>query len=156
MLTERELLELAERGYRTMGVRRRERGLNSPVEANDLRAEFARDDPGHPLGAGVPLGHTLREDGDTHREAWMRVIRLDPCAYCDRSVGGTVDHIEPRSKPARGIGGAHTVQNYSGSCDRCNQRKGSRSLLDYLWRRSEKRVWIPGREVEELELALVA
>ena len=93
--------------------------------------EYLRDDPGNPLGKGYPLGRTLREDGESHREAWMRVLRADPCSYCG-GPAGTVDHIEPQCRRASGLGGAHSWMNYCGACQRCNGRKSARSLLHVL------------------------
>ncbi len=83
---------------------------------------FLRDDAGTPLGPGMPSGAPLRLDtpdgactpdgafstpictggtptgGDRHYDAWLRLLRADPCAYCG-GPGGTVDHVEPRSRP---------------------------------------------------------
>jgi HNH endonuclease len=96
--------------------------------------DYFADHPGHPLGVGMPSGCTLREDGQSHRAAWMMVLRRDPCSYCD-NAGGTIDHVEPRSRPTRlGTrgGGAHTWANYVGACTNCNGRKGAASLLLFL------------------------
>ena len=90
-------------------------------------------DPGHPLGYGYPGGSPLREDGESHRAAWMRLLRSDPCAYCHRpGPAGTLDHIEPRCRPARAPGGAHCWTNYTGACGRCNAAKADRPLLVFL------------------------
>ena len=90
-------------------------------------------DPGHPLGPGYPGGSPLREDGETHRAAWMRLLRGDPCAYCGRpGPAGTLDHVEPRCRPARSPGGAHCWTNYTGACDRCNALKADKPLLVFL------------------------
>ena len=90
-------------------------------------------DPGHPLGSGYPSGSPLRFDGETHRGAWMRLLRADPCAYCEMpGAAGTLDHIEPRSRPARAPGGAHCWTNYTGACPRCNSAKAQRPLLLFL------------------------
>ena len=98
--------------------------------------EWLRDDAGHPLGPAVPPGHTLRADGESHRQAWQRVVRADPCAYCGRrSAAGTVDHIEPRSRPARlgrAAGGVHSWLNYAAACPPCNRAKADRPLLTFL------------------------
>lgn len=125
-------------------MRRRDRRPRSPrIELTSVMM-FDREDPGHPLGRGMPPGRTMRKDGETHRQAWMRVVRADPCAYCgrlprDTAVApgvqppcGTVDHIEPQSRPCRGIGGVHTWLNFTGACGRCNSRKGANSLLMFL------------------------
>jgi 5-methylcytosine-specific restriction endonuclease McrA len=99
--------------------------------------DFDRDDAGMPLGKGMPSGRSLRQDGDTHREAWMRFIRADPCSYCG-GPGGTVDHIEPRSRRVRGIGGAHSWLNYAGACESCNGHKAAIPLLLFLRGRRPK------------------
>ena len=66
-----------------------------------------------------------------------RVLKKDPCAYCG-NAGGTLDHIHPRSR--FGING---WLNYTGSCQLCNSRKGSRSVLEFLmgmnWGRQAKK-----------------
>jgi hypothetical protein len=100
-------------------------------ERHALR-RFLSDHPGTPLGHGYPLGRTLREDGESHREAWMRILRSDPCGFCGESPAGTLDHIEPRAFPARGLGGLHSHLNYSAACEACNSRKAARSLLTFL------------------------
>lgn len=98
----------------------------------DLLDDYLRDDPGTPLGSS---GRTMREDGDSHREAWARVIRRDPCTYCG-GPGGTLDHIEPRARRARGVGGVHSWLNFTGACGTCNSSKGARGMLGYLWDRA--------------------
>lgn len=100
-------------------------------------ADFVRDDPGTPLPIS---GSSLREDGESHREAWARIIRADPCAYCGGS-GGTVDHIEPKSRSVIGLGGAHCWANFIGSCSRCNGRKATISCLEMLYRRRWSTGW---------------
>jgi len=101
-------------------------------------------DPGHPLGHGYPTGSPLREDGETHRTAWMRLLRADSCAYCNSPApSGTLDHIEPRARPGRAPGGVHCWTNYTGACERCNAAKAATPLLVFLaaraasWRRRE-------------------
>jgi len=93
--------------------------------------QFLRDDAGSPLGVGMPSGRPLRRDGERHYDAWLRLLRADPCAYCG-GPGGTVDHVEPRSRPVRGLGGAHVWLNVVGACQRCNGAKADRSLLRFL------------------------
>jgi 5-methylcytosine-specific restriction endonuclease McrA len=99
-------------------------------------ADYERDDPGNPLGRGYPLGRTLRQDGESHRDAWARIVRQDPCSYCGREAG-TVDHVEPSRgpRPARGIGGAHVWLNLVGACEACNASKSDAQLLHFLGRR---------------------
>lgn len=127
-------------------ARRAER--DAARHASRSYTSFERDDPGHPLGKGMPTGAGFRRDGETHRQAWMRVVRMDPCSYCGAPPGMTLedtgvlrlslttDHIEPQNgPPARGIGGAHSWLNYTSACESCNGRKSNHSLLDALYRR---------------------
>jgi hypothetical protein len=93
--------------------------------------EYLRPDPGHPLGRGFPTGETMRENGETHRQAWMRVLRNDPCSYCN-APAASVDHIDPQSRRHRLT---HTWVNFTGACERCNNAKGAQSLLLWLSRR---------------------
>ncbi len=96
-----------------------------------LLHDFLRDDAGTPLGPGMPSGRPLRLDGERHYDAWLRLLRSDPCAYCGRA-GGTVDHVEPRSRRPRGLGSAHGWGNVVGACGRCNGAKRDRPLLVFL------------------------
>lgn len=106
--------------------------LSVPYSVEDAAdRHYLEDQPGLPLGVGMPSGSPLREDGQSHREGWMSVIRRDPCSYCG-GPAGTVDHVEPRSRRARGLGGAHSWLNYAAACERCNGRKGAHSLLMFL------------------------
>lgn len=92
---------------------------------------FGREDAGHPLGTGMPSGAPLRVDGEGHYGAWLRLLRHDPCAYCG-GPSGTVDHVEPKRRPVRGLGGAHTWLNVVGACTSCNGRKADKPLLWFL------------------------
>lgn len=95
--------------------------------------QFLRDDAGTPLGTS---GAPLRRDGESHYEAWLALARRDPCAYCPRpGAAGTVDHVEPQSRSARGLGGAHSWLNTVGACARCNGAKRDLDLLVFLHRR---------------------
>lgn len=110
---------------------------------------FTRSDAGSPLGHNAPGGSPLRFDGESHREAWMAIVRDDPCSYCGRrrlgGVGGTLDHIDPKRgvinfgdeppRMVRGIGGLHSWLNYTAACENCNRGKGRRSLLFALMAR---------------------
>ncbi|WP_414584231.1 RNA-guided endonuclease IscB [Scytonema sp. PCC 10023] len=50
------------------------------------------------------------------------------CAYCDKEgVPLQIEHIHPRSK-----GGSNRVSNLTLSCERCNTRKGAKSIDDFL------------------------
>ena len=106
---------------------------------NDLDAltyDFLRDDAGTPLGHGMPSGAPLRADGQSHYEAWQALLRRDPCSYCGAcGEAGTVDHVEPRSRSARGVGSVHGWINTVGACARCNGAKRDLALLAFLHRR---------------------
>jgi len=82
----------------------------------------------------MPSGSPLRADGHSHYEAWLALLRRDPCAYC-AADGGTVDHVEPRSRAARGLGTPHSSINTVGACVRCNGAKRDIALLHFLHRR---------------------
>lgn len=97
---------------------------------------FLRDDAGSPLGPGMPSGSPLRVDGESHYDAWLALARRDPCAYCaDAGSAGTVDHVEPRSRAARGLGTPHGWINTVGACVRCNGAKRDLGLLIFLYLR---------------------
>jgi len=96
--------------------------------------QFLRDDAGHPLGRGMPSGRPLRVDGQSHYEAWLSLMRRDPCSYCG-GPGGTVDHVDPRSRAPRGLGSAHGWINTVGACSRCNGSKRDLRLIVFLQRR---------------------
>jgi hypothetical protein len=98
------------------------------------RDAFAEDHPGHPLGPGYPTGRPLRDEGQSHRQAWAAIVRRDPCAYCGEEAG-TVDHIEPQAHAARGLGGVHSWVNFTGACESCNTGKSDMPLLEWLYRR---------------------
>jgi 5-methylcytosine-specific restriction endonuclease McrA len=140
-------------GGDTSRARRRER-RRARQEARDfvreLRAHpdadygYTSSHAGHPLGVGYPAGSPLRaDDGETHREAWKRIIRGDACAYCGRlpfpcrfhrEDAGTVDHIDPQAGP-RPANGLHSWTNYTGSCARCNNSKDATPMLLWIARR---------------------
>jgi hypothetical protein len=80
---------------------------------------------------------------ESHREAWKRIVRGDPCAYCGllpfpcrfhRGDAGTVDHIDPQAGP-RPAHGLHSWTNYTGSCARCNNSKDATPMLLWIARR---------------------
>lgn len=103
---------------------------------------YLDDHGGHPLGRGMPLGAPFRADGESHRDGWMGVVRRDPCAFCGEA-GGTVDHIEPKTLPVRGLGGAHCWLNFTGACLSCNGSKARVSMLEMLYRRRWGTGWSP-------------
>ena len=106
------------------------------TDADALIYDFLRDDAGTPLGPGMPSGAPLRADGQSHYEAWQALLRRDPCSYCGAAGGAcTVDHVDPRSRPARGVGTVHGWINTVGACARCNGAKRDLGLLVFLHRR---------------------
>ena len=107
------------------------------TDVQSLTRDFLRDDAGSPLGAGMPSGAPLRMDGQSHYEAWQALLRRDPCAYCGAARGepGTVDHVDPRSRAARGVGTVHGWINTVGACARCNGAKRDLGLLVFLYSR---------------------
>lgn len=61
-------------------------------------------------------------------------IKLDPCSYCG-GVGGTIDHIHPRSRANYDLGTGFDRfhwTNYTGACEECNVRKNSMGLVEFL------------------------
>lgn len=126
-----------------------------------MRSEFLSDHPGHPLGPGMPTGTPLRREvfhqptqiwrGESHLMAWERIVRGDPCAYCGEVIhynqgaedfmlgAGTADHIEPKTLPVRGLGGAYSWMNLTGACSRCNGSKARKPLLLFMWERAPRR-----------------
>ncbi|MEI2581730.1 RNA-guided endonuclease IscB [Scytonema sp. PRP1] len=58
-------------------------------------------------------------------EKWGR-----KCAYCDKEgVPLQVEHIHPRAK-----GGSNRVSNLTLSCERCNTKKGTKSIDEFLFK----------------------
>lgn len=52
------------------------------------------------------------------------------CGYCGKTISfkrHTIDHIQPRTR-----GGNNNNQNLITSCMACNQRKGNKTLSEYL------------------------
>lgn len=110
-------------------LRQMERWSGDDVAELDA-PEFLRSDPGHPLGVGMPMGTTLRVDGESHLDAWAGIVCLDPCSYCARDFGGTLDHIAPGRGRHRDV-----WLNYTSACPSCNTSKKSERLLLWLARR---------------------
>lgn len=49
----------------------------------------------------------------------------EKCAYCNRRVADTIDHVQPKSR-----GGAHTWENTVGACSQCNSRKSNKTVKE--------------------------
>lgn len=74
---------------------------------------------------GTLAGYNARE---YLLEKWGRA-----CAYCgQRDIPLQVEHIEPKSK-----GGTDRISNLTLACAPCNQRKGNRTVQDFLKRKPE-------------------
>lgn len=97
----------------------------------------------------MPTGRTLREDGESHLDAWMRISRWDPCAYCGSAPAMTADHIVPK---ASGLPGVYRWDNITGACSSCNGGKNARALLRFLWLRHRAPVFRPGRRVASRQI----
>lgn len=60
------------------------------------------------------------------------ILLGDPCSYCGAPTEA-IDHIEPLA-----TGGAHSPDNVTAACRRCNARKRTVPLLAFLLRRIEQ------------------
>lgn len=69
--------------------------------------------------------------GGISPEQWQRTLidSLGICAYCNRTVRLSLDHIEPLA-----LGGAHDIANAAAACGRCNRSKANHSLIVWLAR----------------------
>ncbi len=55
------------------------------------------------------------------------------CAYCQvENVPLQVEHIQPKAK-----GGSNRISNLCLACEKCNQKKGTQDLLDFLVKKPE-------------------
>ena len=57
---------------------------------------------------------------------YVKTLYSDPCCYCGRPMQH-IDHIVPVAKD-----GAEYWTNLTAACQRCNNRKRDKSLLDFL------------------------
>lgn len=74
---------------------------------------------------GTLKGYTVRE---YLLEKWGR-----KCAYCQKEgMPLQIEHVIPRSK-----GGSNSIRNLCLACERCNIRKGTKSLDEFLKRKPE-------------------
>jgi 5-methylcytosine-specific restriction endonuclease McrA len=84
-----------------------------------------------PRGTGMPLAYykeRRRAKAPPTREGleYAAILRRDPCAYCGGEAG-EVDHIVPVEQ-----GGMSDWDNLTAACRGCNQRKRTKSLLEFL------------------------
>lgn len=79
-------------------------------------------------------------------EKWNRA-----CAYCGaRNVPLEIEHIQPRSR-----GGSDRVSNLTLACDRCNKRKGNKSIEEFLAHAPERLARIKAQAKTPLKDAAV-
>ena len=75
----------------------------------------------------LPFAFTNKKQyADYRRRLWQR----DPtCAYCRKRIASgkeTLDHIQPKSQ-----GGMDTPSNLVLACEKCNQAKDARSMVEW-------------------------
>lgn len=96
--------------------------LSQELVRFDMQAMQTPDISGVEYQQGTLAGYEVRE---YLLEKWNRT-----CAYCGATnVPLEIEHIVPRSR-----GGSDRVSNLTLACRPCNQRKGSRSIEDFLKR----------------------
>lgn len=64
--------------------------------------------------------------------SFLGMMRDDPCVYCG-GIADTIDHIVPKYKH-----GSNTWENLAPACANCNNSKGSKDLLLYLYVRNKR------------------
>jgi 5-methylcytosine-specific restriction endonuclease McrA len=67
---------------------------------------------------------------DSATQAFITVLRDDPCSYCGAAAPSHIDHIVPASK-----GGCGEWGNLTAACKSCNSVKKDRPLLRFLLER---------------------
>jgi 5-methylcytosine-specific restriction endonuclease McrA len=86
----------------------------------DMQLMRNSDIQGKEYQQGTLAGYETRE---FLLEKWGR-----QCAYCGvKDVPLQVEHIHPRSK-----GGSNSITNLTLSCEKCNTKKGTKDIKDYL------------------------
>ena len=61
------------------------------------------------------------------------------CAYCKQTgVPLQVEHLVPKTR-----GGSHRVSNLALACERCNQKKGNRTAVEFGFPRLQSRAGLP-------------
>ncbi len=86
----------------------------------DMQLMTNPDVKGKEYQQGTLAGYETRE---YLLEKWAR-----QCAYCEvKGVPLQVEHIQPRAK-----GGSNSITNLTLSCEKCNTKKGTKDIKDFL------------------------
>ena len=117
-------------------LHRRWVGIDERSEAMDLVVKRLRDTASDGFGN---VRHRKRPPRRTDQDPAIPKSKVKPllierdgaaCAYCGKSKPPEdlqVDHVVPRRR-----GGPDHQDNYKLACQRCNQRKGTKSEIEYL------------------------
>ena len=109
--------------------------LTGLIAIYDIHVETTQFDVQHLRNPGVhgeeyqqgPLYHTTLRAFVIHRDN-------STCRYCGKKAKPVeLDHVIPRS-----LGGPNTPWNLVVACHKCNQRKGNKSLAEFLKRRPQR------------------
>ena len=71
--------------------------------------------------------------------SWNKVVVKDPCPWCGRP-SSTLDHVVPQFDPER-VEKRRDTEYTVGACSRCNNDKGSRTVLEFLVLRAAAFMW---------------
>lgn len=88
----------------------------------------------HPLGRYCSYEHERigqRRVPINIEKGYAKLLRGDPCSYCDQRGGIALDHIDPLEH-----GGENDETNVTPACKSCNSSKGRKPLLLFLARAS--------------------
>lgn len=94
------------------------------VWADDVEA-FIEAASAYQIEAPPPRMHR-RDQWPEPERTYAVILLADPCCYCG-APANSIDHIEPTVR-----GGAHSWENFTAACQRCNSRKGARPMLAFL------------------------
>ena len=100
-----------------------------------LIRDFLRDDAGSPLGSACRAAGRCAPTGSRTTRRGRRCCAAIRARTAGSGAAGTVDHVDPRSRAARGLGTVHGWLNTIGACTRCNGAKRDLGLLVFLYRR---------------------
>lgn len=94
--------------------------LSSELVRFDMQQLENPEIEGAGYSQGTLTGYEVRE---YLLEKWRRT-----CAYCDaKDIPLQIEHIEPRARS-----GSNRISNLCLACQACNQKKATRTLLDFL------------------------